>query len=134
MAHPQREDAITAIVSALRAQPGVGRVERTADFAGHCADRPADARTLCLALDPERSGELVYVPAAGWVFEDTDEPLATSHGSPHDYDRQVPVLVLAPGRLRHAAATAPSGPPIAMETIAGTLADWLGVAHPSALR
>ncbi|MEO8700102.1 MAG: alkaline phosphatase family protein [Kofleriaceae bacterium] len=132
-AHPDRDVAITSIVEALRAQPGVGRAERSADFVGGCQNRAPDARVLCLALDPERSGEVIYLPAAGWVLEDNDEPLATSHGSSHDYDRQVPVLLLAPTRTRHALPTAPSGESVPMEQIAGILAGWLGVTPPSQL-
>ena len=123
-------EAIAAIVAALRAQIGIGRVERTADLLGNCGPRPAEDRALCLGLDPERAGEVVYQPARNWLFEDDDEPLATSHGSFYDYDQEVPVIELAPGRARHAAATAPDAVRVPIEDVAGLLAGWLGVTAP----
>ena len=73
---------------------------------------------------------MVYQPARNWLFEDDDEPLATSHGSFYDYDQEVPVIELAPGRARHAAATAPDAVRVPIEDVAGLLAGWLGVTAP----
>jgi hypothetical protein len=89
---------------------------------------------LCLGLDRERSGEVYYQPAAGWLFETADEPMAASHGSGHDYDRRVPVVMLPAGRTRRAPATAPDGELVPIERVAGTIAGWLGVTAPAALR
>jgi hypothetical protein len=127
--------AVTKIVYALRAIPGLARVERTADVAGSCEARGGADRALCLALDPAESGEVVYLPAAGWVLERRDERVATSHGSLHDYDRDVPLVLLAPGRdpARAEPATAPAESLVPMETVAALLAGWLGVPPPAAL-
>jgi hypothetical protein len=125
--------ALTKIVYALRSFPGLERVEKTADFAGHCETRQGDARTLCETLDPERSGEVIYVPGPGWVIEDADDPVATSHGSMHAYDQQVPVIELAPGRTSHPAARGPDTANLPMTRIATIVARWLGVAPPSSL-
>ena len=58
--------------------------------------RPRQARgqPLCLTFDPERSGDLYYLPARGYIMDTEDEPAATAHGSLHDYDREVPLIVL----------------------------------------
>jgi len=130
----EREVVIRKVVLALRALPSMGRVERAADFTGHCETRTDDALAICLALDPERSGEVFYMPAEGYVMEDDDIELATAHGSLHDYDRLVPVIVLAPGRTPHAALAHPDATTVPMETIAGLLARWLGVTPPAAMK
>jgi predicted AlkP superfamily pyrophosphatase or phosphodiesterase len=128
-----RENAMKKIAYALRAFPGIARVVYTADFAGHCEQRTGDALVLCRTIDPERSGELLWLPARGWVHEDDGELVATAHGSMNDYDRLVPVIVLAPGRTKHAAASAPDSNRFDMTKVAGTLAGWLGVPAPNAL-
>ncbi len=125
--------AITKIVYALRSFPGLARVERTADFWGHCETRPADAQPLCLALDPDRSGEVLFVPAPGWVFHDDDgDGVATSHGSLHPYDRLVPLILLPPGRAPHTPQTEPA-PIVQLTDVASILSTWLGIPPPSSL-
>ncbi|MGN6107167.1 MAG: hypothetical protein ACTHU0_18815, partial [Kofleriaceae bacterium] len=100
---------------------------------GRCETRTGELRLICLALDPERSGELVYLPRRGWILEEAGERLATAHGSLHDYDREVPVILLPPGRAPHAPLAAPSGVVFPMTDVAPTLARWLGVTAPSQL-
>ena len=126
--------AMTKIVYALRAFPGIERAEKSADFWGHCETRTGDAIPLCIALDPERSGEILYMPARGWVLEEGEEAIATSHGSLQPYDREVPVIVLPPGRAAHAAPTGPDAGAIPIQRIAPMLAGWLGVPSPTTLR
>jgi len=135
LAQPKKDldVALKKISFALRSFPGIARVERTAAFAGHCEQRTGDARALCNTIDPERAGELIWVPAAGWIHEDDNEPVATAHGSLNAYDRLVPVIVLAPGRRAHAPLAAPDTNLFDMTKIAGMLAGWLGVTAPSAL-
>ena len=126
--------ATTKIVYALRSFPGIERAEKSAEMWGHCETRTGDALAICAALDPERSGEIMYLPANGWVLQDASEPLATGHGSMAPYDRRVPVLVLPPGRARHSALAAPETAMIPMTRIATMLAHWLGVTPPASLR
>jgi hypothetical protein len=123
----------TKIVYALRAFPGLARVEKSADFWGHCETRTGDAFLLCVTLDPERSGEILYLPAKGWVVQDSDDAVASGHGSLQPYDRLVPVIMLAPGRAPHAALARPDGATIQMVRIATILARWLGVTPPGTL-
>lgn len=126
--------ALTKIVYALRSFPGLERVEKSAEFWGHCETRTGAAFPICITLDPERSGEIVYMPARGWVLEDGEETIATGHGSLQDYDRQVPVIMLPPGRTAHAALARPDATTVEMARISTVLAGWLGVPPPSALR
>ena len=132
LAQPKSElvSATKRVLDALRSFPGIERVGRVADFAGHCDARTGDARVLCLTFDPERSGDLFYMPAKGWIMQDDDEPLATAHGSMHDYDRLVPVILVPPTRTHHAPQSTPSPGELPMMQIAPTLAKWLGVAPP----
>jgi predicted AlkP superfamily pyrophosphatase or phosphodiesterase len=128
-----QQRAIAKIVSALRSFPGLARVERTADVAGRCETRTGDVFLFCLALDPVESGEIFYMPARGWVTEERDDRLATGHGSIHDYDREVPLILVAPDRKPHAPLAAPSAAKIYMVRVAIILARWLGVAAPQTL-
>ncbi|MDX2089847.1 MAG: alkaline phosphatase family protein [Kofleriaceae bacterium] len=129
----RRMRALAKVVTAVRAVAGVERVERTADLAGDCDPRPADARALCEMIDVERAGEVLYMLRAGWVHQDADEHVATAHGSFHAYDREVPVILLPPGRTSHAAAIKPTST-IEMTEVAPLLASWLGIPAPSTLR
>jgi hypothetical protein len=124
--------ATTKIVYALRSFPGLARVEKSADFWGRCETRTGDAQRLCLMLDPERSGDVLYLPAPGWVMHDGDS-IATSHGSLNLYDRHVPVVLLPPGRTPHAALTGPDTTTIPIAQVATILAGWLGVPPPTSL-
>lgn len=125
-----KKAVLKKIVYALRSFPGLERVERTSDFAGHCEQRTGDALALCLTIDPERSGEVIYLPREGWIIGPASEPHTTAHGSLHAYDREVPVIVVPPGRTPHAALTSPDATRIPMAQIAPMLARWLGVPAP----
>jgi len=126
--------AITKIVYALRSFPGLSRVDRSAELWGRCDTRTGDALLICLMLDPERSGEVVYLPAPGWIVEDGVNAIATTHGSLQPYDRLVPVIELPPGRAPHPSLTAPDARTVPMVQIASVIAGWLGVPAPSSLR
>jgi hypothetical protein len=102
LASKEADKAISKIVLALRSFPGLARVERKSDIAGHCEKREGDDRALCFAIHPERSGEVIFTPAAGWILEDDDEPYATGHGSLNDYDRNVPLIVVPFAKTPHA--------------------------------
>jgi hypothetical protein len=121
------ESATKRVINALRSFPGLERVDSVASVAGHCETRTGDELALCLTFDPERSGDLFYLPASGWILQDDDEPLATAHGSMHDYDRLVPVILVPPGRTRHSPSSAPAAGVIEMVQIAPILLKWLGV-------
>jgi hypothetical protein len=129
----ERDAAIAAIIAELRRAPGLGRVERTADLAGHCEARSGEDRAICLALDPERSGEIFYLPRPGWIVDEAADPMTASHGTPYDYDRRVPVLTLPFGRAAHAPLAGPEPAPLPMREVSRTIAGWLGVPAPDQL-
>lgn len=122
----EQKSAIKRVLDALRSFPAIEKAGVTADVAGHCDTRPAADRALCLTFDPQRSGDLYYLPARGWIMDTEDEPAATAHGSIHEYDREVPLIILAPDRIHHDPQTSPADK-VPMETVAPLLARWLGV-------
>ena len=128
-----RDVAIRKMIFALRSFPGLERVERTDELAGTCDKRTGEAFVLCLSLDPERSGEIAFFPRPGWVLHDADEPMAAAHGSLHDNDRVVPVIMLPPGRTRHAPLAHHDDATIDLVRISTVLARWLGAPAPSTL-
>lgn len=75
------------------------------------------------SFDPERSGDLAIEVEPGCLISPFDQ--GTGHGSPHAYDRDVPIVFFGPGiapaRVRGPAATVDIGP---------TLAHRLGVPLP----
>lgn len=133
LAQKDRAKAVKKIVFALRSFPGLARVERTSDVAGRCDQRTGELFRLCLSVDPQRSGEIVFVPRQGWTIGSAEDPHATAHGSLNDYDQQVPVIMLEPGRTAHAAAMQASETTIQMVRIATVVARWLGIPPPSTL-
>ena len=132
LARKERDKAIHKIILALESFPGIELAARTVDYAGDCEKKTGDRFVICLTLDRERSGEVFYLPKRNWIMVERAEPGATAHGSLHDYDREVPVIMLAPGRTPHAPATAPTTT-IQMVRIATVIARWLGVTPPSTL-
>jgi hypothetical protein len=122
--------ALDAIVAALRAMPGIGYAERADAFPAdpvQCANLDGDRRAACRSIDRERSGEVFYTPAAGTILYKAEWVDAIAHGSLNDYDRDVPLVLLAPGVAPGNDAGAAS--PL---QVAPTLAALLGVAPPGA--
>lgn len=72
---------------------------------------------------PGRSGDITIVPAPNWILVPGNDAAggdATTHGSPHPYDRHVPLVFLGtaftPGRYQ-----APASPADAAPTLAATV-------------
>jgi hypothetical protein len=78
------------------------------------------------SLDPERSGDLAIELEPGCLID--FQGAGTTHGSPHEYDRAVPIVFygpgVVPGRVPGPAATVDIGP---------TLAGLIGLAPPDGL-
>lgn len=72
---------------------------------------------------PARSGDLVLVPRANWITVAT----GTTHGSHHDYDTHVPLLLFG-NRVSPGARTRPVTP----ADVAPTLARSVGIVLPEA--
>jgi len=75
----------------------VARVFRASDF----SSAPGDDLFLDLyrnSFDPARGGDLVLMPCEKCLITSSAE--GTSHGTPYDYDRRVPMILLGPGIKR----------------------------------
>ena len=118
--------AISAVVRALEDQPEVLRVFRREQLAVS-ADTSGDDlwRAAQLMHVPGRSGELLLVPAPGWLT--AGSTAVASHGTPHPYDQNVPLLFAGHG-VRPGTYTSPATP----ADIAPTLATLAGITLPQA--
>jgi len=123
-----RERVTTAIADHLRARPGIARVidTRQAEMLRASAD-PIDV-LIGRSLTPSPPGELYVVPSEWSVAEeDLASDAGTSHGSPWDYDRRVPVIFSGPG-VAHVEIDENG---LSLSRVATTIAQLLGVHAPS---
>jgi len=121
-------------VSWLRQQPSVDSVltrDEVADAVQSPLKSPADltlAERLNESFDKERSADIFVVfkkfTTQGWPRGPSDS--VAGHGSPWDYDRQVPILFWWPGAPRLV-----SPAPAETIDIAPTLAAAIGIAPPA---
>ena len=79
------------------------------------------------AWHPDVSGEVQFTLKPNWMFASSSGSTAT-HGSPHPYDTQVPILVYGPRWIKPARIDSP----VEVTDIAPTIARMLQVGPPSA--
>ena len=112
------EAAIKVFEDAARALPGIARIDRLAALARDSATDPV-ARRWSHQFQPGTDVELVATLTPGSLWGNL---LLASHGSPYDYDSNVPIIFfgrgIAPARRSEFARTVDIGP---------TLASLLGV-------
>jgi len=90
-----REEALDAAIAAIMKLPGIEAVARVEDTIGQCHERTGMERMVCLGLASEISGDLYIVPARGSLV--TEYTTGTHHDAPSSENREVPVIVRAPG-------------------------------------
>jgi len=79
---------------------GIGQVIDARAPAGPCPHTEAVAALVCNAISPHGDGDLYLVVAPGVFLEiEALQGKGINHGSPYLYDRSVPLLVRAPGRV-----------------------------------
>jgi predicted AlkP superfamily pyrophosphatase or phosphodiesterase len=102
--------------------PHIARVyTRSQLLTGNVQQDPI-SRAVSVGFYGPRAGDLVILQEPYYLFDAT----GTSHGTPYDYDTHVPVIFLGPGIKSGAYRER-----IAVNDIAPTLAQILGVARPS---
>lgn len=121
----ERARLLRALSSVLR-PAGITQIVDARQSAGPCShDGAALGDLVCRATRPDSDGDLYLVTDRGVFF---DPALAVgkgaSHGSPYLYDRAVPLLVRAPGRVG-AGQVDPT--PASFATFTKTLASLLGI-------
>ncbi|MEO8135752.1 MAG: alkaline phosphatase family protein [Betaproteobacteria bacterium] len=110
----------------LLAEPGIQAVYTRSELeSGARAGAPLfDA--MRKTWDRERSGDLQFALKPWWMMSSNTS--ATTHGSPHPYDSNVPILLYGPRWI----AAGRSDSAVEVTDIAPTLARLLGVAAPPA--
>lgn len=113
-AHVDVDSTLRALAAAIRAVPGVGRVDDARTLAQRDTVRDAIARRWYHMISPERPVDLVVslAPYAYWAGV-----TYATHGTPNDYDAAVPVLFwgrpFKPGIYREFARVVDMAPTLA---------------------
>lgn len=115
--------AFEAVKTALRAVPGVAAAWAADELAAAPSTDPG-ILAWQLSYVPGRSGDFVLTPRPNWFI---GSGTGTTHGTLHDYDQHVP-LILAGAGIRPGRYTARSSP----ADIVVTFASLLGIQMPRA--
>lgn len=92
-----RDSAAVVVAQAVAQLPGIAISIPGSLVISDRRPETIDAETWSMirnAYHPERSGDVLIYPKRYWVYGSR----ATTHGTPHDYDRWVPLMVLGPTR------------------------------------
>ena len=116
------QDFERVIADAALRQPHVARAYTRSDLAAGRIQRDNIGNAVDLSFYASRSQDVYIVPEPYYLFEGG----GTSHGTPYDYDNHVPVIFMG-------AAIKPGNyaAPIAVNDIAPTLSQILGIERPS---
>ncbi len=89
-------DVAKSLAEWLEQQPGIEKAYTAEEIA--TADHPDDIlRLVQRSAYPGRSGDVYIVLKPYHLYGDPLKSRGTTHGSPHDYDRHVPLMVYGPG-------------------------------------
>jgi len=96
--------AMSAVEHAVKEIPGVAAVLRADQLSATSGD--AATRSAALSYMSGRSGDLIVVPQEYWYFSGRNATFATTHGTHHEYDIHVPLILFGGGiRAAHVATT-----------------------------
>jgi predicted AlkP superfamily pyrophosphatase or phosphodiesterase len=133
--------ALRAVLEAIQSMPGVAHVYRAEEAEDRPATQSPMLRAEAAGFLKARSGDLLIVPKPYWPW-DSSTPTSprqygTTHGTPHNYDQRVPVLLMGfgvqPGEYFQAITPADIAPTLA--TLSGiTLAPRDGRVLAEALK
>jgi arylsulfatase A-like enzyme len=112
--------AMRTVMQSLLAVPGMMRVLRSDEIAAAASDPLM--RAAAAGFVPGRTADLLLVPRRNWVIELRAENEATNHGTSHEYDRRVPILLRG-----HRVRRGRYGADVTPADIAPTLAYLAGV-------
>jgi len=97
---------LSSLLEAMRRRlerlEGIREVFDVSTLPAACPDARDDSifALVCRSVVPGVSGQLYVVTTQGTFFgSDSQPPSGTNHGSPYLYDRSIPVLLRAPGRV-----------------------------------
>jgi len=86
---------MTAVERAIKDIPGVGTVLRADQLSPTSSD--AIVRSAALSYLNGRSGDLIVVPQEYWYLSGRNATFATTHGTNHEYDIHVPLILFGGG-------------------------------------
>ena len=125
-------ELLASVIHGIEAVPGVQRVIDGRTLAAPpAADEDAATQAARKSYFPGRSGDLLIIPKANWIFVSDDKTIipgnATTHGTYNDYDQHVPLILFGGGiaKGRYETAVTPAD-------IAPTLARLCGISLPTA--
>lgn len=124
-ADPRRDQIEREMVRLLTAREDVEGAFLSKQVATWLKDPDPARRVLAEGVDLERSGPIYVVPKKGVIVDPNFRGGGTTHGTPYEFDRDVPVLAFGP---RTAAAT--SQKPQDILQVAASLAALLGIEAP----
>ena len=112
-----------AVDRALMRVPGIARVYWSDQLTSTSATQDVLLDAMRASYVPDRSGDLMFVPARHWVISDA----GTNHGTPYDYDMRVPLALIGSRVVagRHGSASS-------IIDVAPTLAALAGITMPRA--
>ncbi len=112
------DSLLRALARSLVSVPGIARVNRPSDLGMRDTSADASARRWLHTIPPDVPAELVVTLRPYSVWKTT--PRYAEHGSPHDYDAHVPVILygppFAPGRRTRPARVVDIAPTLAWAT------------------
>lgn len=128
---PERRKKLDAALTAtLRAVKGVADVKVVRELPAVCPPHSDEsvAALICRSVPPDGPGDLYFITDPG-SFVDTRYAIGKgqNHGSPWIFDRTVPLLIRAPGRVD--AGKVIEGP-VSFQTTTRALEELTGVAPP----
>ncbi len=125
-----RSDLVDALGERLAAAPGVERVLALETYAASpCPAGESVEALVCNGAVLDDGAALYAVLRPGWAFDTSLTPgRGANHGGVYLYDRSVPLLVRAPGRVP---AGAVEREPISFATFSRTAAALLGIPAPA---
>jgi hypothetical protein len=120
----KREKLLDALARSVRAVKGMQYAYRTDRISGSCKAKNGVQRAFCLSVHPNQAGDIIY-GTKPYCFPSGDRHETVSHGSPHLYDRQVPLVIYSPNRAPRKVRKRASA-----LSVAPTLARLLGITSP----
>lgn len=102
--------------------PGVESTWTHADLAAGAFPEPPLGDWLRHAFNATRAGSVLILPKRDWYLYTESHKYAATHGSHHDYDRTVPILIAGPG-ISHAVTDREVHP----DALAHAVASLLGI-------
>jgi hypothetical protein len=91
------DDVAATLASALRAVPNIQATYTRSQLTGPDEVSDETAKRVKRSFHPDRAGDVYVIANPYFLIEAKSYGGGTSHGTPHEYDRHVPLMVFGPG-------------------------------------